>query len=68
MIKALEAHQLTAIEIEETEFSIHDADNMPIEDTAMLFQWSGDSSFKVIIDLKVRRQNIELVEEVRFFH
>lgn len=58
------AHQIDATEIETLDFSIHDADNMPIDDMAMIYQWKQDSSFKVIIDLKVSRRKIDLVTEV----
>lgn len=39
---------------------------MPIDDFGMLSQWKSDSSFKVIIDLKVSRKNIEIVAEVKY--
>lgn len=62
--QASEAHELEAKEIKTLDFVIKDADNMPIDDFAMIAQWSGDSSFKVIIDLKVSRCKLNIVTEV----
>lgn len=64
---ALVVHELSADEIGDFEFTIKDADNMVIEDI-WLTQWKSDSKFKVIIDLKVSRNKIEVVAEVSFYH
>lgn len=61
---ALLAHELNASEIDDLDFSIKDSDNMIIDDIEMIKQWKLDSNFKVIIDLKVSRMNVDLVAEV----
>lgn len=61
---ALSAHELDANEIENFEFSLTDSDHLPIDDFDMIKQWKSDSSFKVIIDLKVSRKKVDLVAEV----
>lgn len=66
-ILALEAHELDASEIKDLDFTIKDIDNMPIDDFAMIAQWKNDSSFKVLIDLKVSRNKIHIVAEVHIF-
>lgn len=64
---ALEADELDASEIGDTNFVIKDADNMIIDDMNMLTQWKNDSSFKIIIDLNVSRNKVEIVAEVCTF-
>lgn len=61
---ALRVHELEASEIKDLEFSLTDSDHLPIDDIEMFWQWKSDSSFKVIIDLKVSRKKTELVAEV----
>lgn len=64
MFLALVAHELDVSEINDTEFSITDSDNMPITDIAMIKQWKTDSSFKVMIDLDISRNKVRIVSEV----
>lgn len=61
---ALVAHEVNSTEIDDLDFSIMDSDNMPIDDIKMILQWKSDSNFKVIIDLKLTRKNVDLVAEV----
>lgn len=65
---ALLAHELEAKEIDESDFSINDADSMPIEEFSMITQWKLDSSFKIIINLKVSRKNVDIAAEVHIFY
>lgn len=61
-------HELDGSPMLETDFSVKDVDNMPIDDIAMITQWKTDSKFKVIIDLKVSRNKVGVIEEVSSFH
>lgn len=63
-IQALVVHEIEATEILNLDFVIKDSDNMQIDDFAMIEQWCADSSFKVIIDLKVARNRLNMVAEV----
>lgn len=64
MHAALAAHKLDASEIGADDIAIKDNDGMIVDDMVMITQWKNDSAFKVIIDLKVSRNKVELVAEV----
>lgn len=55
---------MNSSEVDDLDFAIKDVDNMPIDDIQMILQWKSDSNFKVIIDLKLTRKNVDLVAEV----